>query len=253
MRPDEPTKGDNCMITVDTAPPTTSITAPTSGQTIGGAFNLQANASDDVGVTRVEFYVGNTLVATDSTSPYAFSLNTNSGNFPNGTYNFSSVAYDAAGNQTRSPNVSATIFNQAVDNTPPTVTITSPVNNSTISGGSVNISASASDASGIARVEFSVDGIVRNNDTTSPYAFFLDSTQLSKGPHTITAKAFDNAGNQQTATVTVNVDNTITAKKCDFDNNGVVGLSDLSKLLSNYGKPLRRTPTVIAPVMARLD
>lgn len=236
--PDDISKGDNCMITVDTVPPQTSMTSPTSGQTIGSSFNLQATASDDVGVTKVEFYVGNTLVATDTTSPYAYTLNTNSGNFPNGTYNFTSLAYDATGNQTRSPNVSATIFNQPTDTTPPTVSLTSPLNSSTISGGSVNVSASATDSSGIARVEFLVDGQVKNTDTTSPYGFFFDSRTLSDGAHTITARAVDNAGLSRTAGVTVNVDNTVAPKKCDFTGDGAVGLADLSKLLTNYGKPV---------------
>lgn len=235
--PDEPTKGNNCMVTVDTEAPKTSITAPTNGQTISGTFNLQATASDDVGVSKVEFYAGNTLLATDSTSPYSFPLVTTSGNYPNGSYNFTSVAYDATGNQTRSNIVSATINNAEVDTTPPTVSLTSPLNNSTVSG-TINISASASDTSGISRVEFLVDGVVRDSDTTSPYSFFFDTKTLSKGSHTIAARAVDGIGLTRTATATVNVDNSVAPKKCDFDNNGAVGLSDLSRLLTNYGKPV---------------
>lgn len=234
--PDDTSKGDNCMISVDTEPPKTSMTSPTAGQTIGGTFNLQATASDDTGVSKVEFYVGDTLVATDTTSPYAHQFDTKDSRFTNATYNFTSLAYDATGNKTRSQNVSATIYNQPVDNTPPSVTMTAPLNNSTISGENVSVSASASDASGIARVEFLVDGQVRNNDTTAPYTFFLDSRDLSKGAHTITARAYDNVGLSKTAGVTVNVDNTVTTKKCDFTGDNVVGLGDLSRLLSNYGR-----------------
>jgi hypothetical protein len=233
--PDDATKGSNCLVTIDTEAPQTAITAPTAGQTIGGTFNLQATASDDVGVTKVEFYAGNTLLATDSTAPYGYGLNTTSGNFPNGAYSFTSLAYDAAGNQTRSPAVSANIYNAPADTTAPTVSITSPVANSTVSG-TINISATASDASGINRVEFSVNGgSPANSDPTSPYGFFYDTTGLSKGTHTITAKAFDNAGNSKTASVTVTVDNTVASKACDFNGDGSVGLVDLSKLLSNYG------------------
>jgi hypothetical protein len=233
--PDDATKGSNCLVTIDTAVPQTAITSPTPSQTIGGTFNLQATASDDVGVTKVEFYAGNTLLATDTTSPYSYSLNTTSGSFPNGAYSFTSIAYDAIGNQTRSTAVSANVYNAPVDTTAPTVSITSPVASSTVSG-TINVSATATDASGISRVEFSVDGgSPINSDTTSPYGFFYDTTALSKGSHTISAKAFDPAGNSKTVSVTVNVDNSIVSKACDFNADGSVGLIDLSRLLTNYG------------------
>src|SRR5437773_6645104 len=38
------------------APPTTSVTAPTNGATVTGTVTVSAAASDDVGVTLVEFY-----------------------------------------------------------------------------------------------------------------------------------------------------------------------------------------------------
>src|SRR5204862_8055450 len=40
----------------DTVPPSASLTAPSSGATVSGTITLSANASDNVGVTRVEFY-----------------------------------------------------------------------------------------------------------------------------------------------------------------------------------------------------
>src|SRR5262249_34854488 len=44
----------------DTTPPTTSLTAPASG-TYSGTITVSATASDNVGVTNVEFYAGSTL------------------------------------------------------------------------------------------------------------------------------------------------------------------------------------------------
>lgn len=235
--PQDADKGNSCAGTFDTEAPKTAITAPTSGQTFGGTFTLQATASDDVGVTRVEFYAGNTRLGTgDTTAPYTATLNTTSGSYPNGSYSFTTIAYDASGKQTRSTAVNATIYNAPTDTTRPIVSISSPLNNQPVSG-TINVSANASDNIGVTKVEFSIDGgNPVNTDTTSPYGFFYDTTALTKGNHTITAKAFDAAGLSATASVTVNVDNSVVAKACDFDNNGEVGIYDLSILLTNYGK-----------------
>ena len=59
----------------DTTAPTVSVTAPRSGSSISGTTTLSASASDNVGVTRVEFYVDGKLVATDTASPYTTSWN----------------------------------------------------------------------------------------------------------------------------------------------------------------------------------
>src|SRR5262249_1941315 len=48
----------------DTTPPTVAISAPAAGATLSGTATLSANASDDVGVTRVELLVDAALLAT---------------------------------------------------------------------------------------------------------------------------------------------------------------------------------------------
>ncbi len=52
----------------DTTPPTVSIGSPTSGN-VSGTVTVSANASDNVGVTRVDFYVNGGLVGSDSAAP----------------------------------------------------------------------------------------------------------------------------------------------------------------------------------------
>lgn len=105
--------------TADTTPPTTSITSPTAGATVSGTVTVAANASDNVGVTNVEFYYGTTLIAADATSPYSVSWNTTG--VANGSYNLTSKAYDAAGNNTTSAAVNVTVNNTAA---PPDLTAT---------------------------------------------------------------------------------------------------------------------------------
>ena len=81
------------------------------------------------------------------------------------------------------------------DTTAPTVSATE---NGT--SGTLTFSATASDNVGVAKVEFYVDGVLKGTDTTSPYSMTLDSTTLANGSHTLTAKAYDAAGNIGTST-----------------------------------------------------
>lgn len=96
------------QIGTDTTPPTLELLTSGSTITSSGPLTLTANATDDVGVTKVEFYSGTTLVGTDTTAPYSYSLNLTSAN--NGYKTFVAKAYDASGNvRTVSSNVSVTI------------------------------------------------------------------------------------------------------------------------------------------------
>lgn len=95
----------------DTQSPTTSITAPASGATVSGTTNVTASASDNVGVTSVEFYLDNVLQSTDTTSPYSWSWNTAATS--NGSHSLTSKAYDAAGNAGTSAAVTVTVSNAA--------------------------------------------------------------------------------------------------------------------------------------------
>jgi hypothetical protein len=91
----------------------------------------------------------------------------------------------------------------ASDTTPPTVSASASGTSGTIS-----LSATASDNVGVTNVEFYVDGVLKGSDTTSPYALAFTSTTITDGAHTLTAKAFDAAGNSTTSTgVSFNVAN----------------------------------------------
>jgi hypothetical protein len=221
--------------TADTTQPTVSISAPTANATISGSLAfIQATASDNVAVTKVEFYMDGTLLGTDTSSPYSFSLNTTL--YPNGTHSLTAKAFDSSNNSKVSSAVTITINNVIADTTPPSVILVTPASGTTISG-TYNISATAADANGVAKVEFLVDGSVKATDTSSPYSYSFDTKSVANGSHTISAKAYDTAGNSQPATAAVTVNNTAsTVLSCDFNNDGAVGIQDLVILVSNYGK-----------------
>lgn len=228
--------GENCEATADTTPPTVSVTSPANNSDISGTFSIQANASDDTGVTKVEFYINDTLLGTDTQSPYSFGLDTTQ--YTNGDYTISARAFDAEGNNSRSNYVSVSISNAIPDTTPPQLFITSPLNSATVSG-AINVTSSATDENGISRVDVLVDNNKVTSLTSSPYTYSLNTSQYSDGNHTITVKAYDPSNNETTKSVTVQVDNSVPpplSDKADFNNNGIVDLPDLAILLSKYGQ-----------------
>jgi beta-lactamase superfamily II metal-dependent hydrolase len=93
----------------DVTLPVTSITAPLAGATVSGTTTVTASASDNIGVTKVEFYLDGALQSTDTTSPYSWSWNTTTAT--NGTHSLTSKAYDAALNTKTSTAVSVTVSN----------------------------------------------------------------------------------------------------------------------------------------------
>ncbi len=93
----------------DTTPPTTSITSPANGATVSGTVTVSANASDNVGVSRVELYVDGGLVGSDTTAPYQIAWNTATAS--NGGHALQTRAFDAAGNMGSSATVNVTVSN----------------------------------------------------------------------------------------------------------------------------------------------
>jgi hypothetical protein len=186
----------------DTTPPTTSITAPVSGSSAKGSTTVTATASDNVGITKVEFYLDGALQGTSTAAPYSWTWNTTAS--ADGGHSLTTKAYDAAGNIGTSAPVSVT-----VDNTAPTTSITSPAAGATVSG-TVTVAASASDNIGVTKVEFYLDSALQSTSTAAPYSWSWNSATAANGAHTLTTKAYDSAGN-----VTVSVPVSVTSNNVD--------------------------------------
>ena len=181
----------------DTTAPSVSVSAPS---TVSGTVSVTATASDDTGVTKVEFLLDGVLQSTDTSSPYAWSWNTTTAT--NGAHALVATAYDAANNAGTSSTVNVT-----VDNSAPAVSITTPASGATVTG-TVSVTASASDNAGVTKVEFLLNGVLQSTDTASPYAWSWNTTTAANGSHSLTAKAYDAANNVTTsAAVSVTVSN----------------------------------------------
>jgi len=186
--------------TADNTKPSVSITAPANGATVNGTVTVTSAATDNVGVTGVQFQLNGANYGSKlSAAPYTVQWDTKT--VANGSYQWNAVAQDAAGNTATSTTVFAVVNNP--DTIAPSVRILTPATGSTLSG-TVSITASASDNIGVAGVQYSLDGAPLGSEATaSPYTLSWNTGTVAQGSHTLTATARDAAGNRSTASVTV--------------------------------------------------
>lgn len=171
-------------------PPSVSITSPANNAqfTTPVSVTINANASDvDGTITKVEFYNGTTLLGTVTTAPYTFVWS----NVMMGNYIVTAKATDNKGAVTTSTAVNITV-NPKLTNQLPTVSITSPTNNTQFTPpASITINANAADADGtITKVVFYNGTTLLGTDITAPYSFVWSN--VAAGTYTLTAKATDN-------------------------------------------------------------
>lgn len=127
-------------------------------------------------------------------------------------YYLAATAYNTTGVESLMSDV--VVFNEI---TPPTVSIAAPLNNDTVVG-TVSITANASDTSGIARVEFYVDGALQGTKTASPYSFDWNTMIIAEKMYSIYVKGFDTVGNEaQSTTIQVTVSHDIIAPTVSID------------------------------------
>lgn len=166
--------------------PAVSITSPADGSTVSGTVSVTADASDDKGISKVEFYIDGALKSTDTDSPYNYSWDTLQ--YSTGTHTAKATAYDTA-NQTTSAQHSLTVNNVSNDNSP-TIGINSPADGATVSG-TVSVTVDVNDDKGIASVDFYIDGNYKVSDSSAPYSYSWNTELDSNGVHTIGVLAVD--------------------------------------------------------------
>jgi len=89
-----------------------------------------------------------------------------------------------------------------LDTTAPSVAITSPADGSTV-GKSVKVKVTASDAAGVVKVELYVDSALYAVSNSASAQFNWNTQSEATGWHTLTAKAYDGAGNVGATSISV--------------------------------------------------
>ncbi|WP_224957099.1 Ig-like domain-containing protein [Geomonas subterranea] len=134
--------------------------------------------------------------AAEGSAPVDVSASTTasiSGLDPGISYYFAVTAYNTSGAESVYSNLV-----QVKEMVPPVVGITSPATNATISG-PVAVGISAVDNVGVTSVELYVNGNLLGSSNSAPYVFNWTTSSLAPGQYTLTAKAYDAAGNVGTS------------------------------------------------------
>ena len=159
---------------------------------VGATVSFDASASsDNVAIVSYEWDFGDGTTGTGQATTHIY--------VDPGTYTVTLAVRDAAGN-TDTDLLTVTV----VDMTVPTVSITSPADDSNLATTSVTVSGTASDNVGVEKVELSLDGTnyVLATGTNS----WSGTVTLVEGSNTIYARATDTSGNTATVSIAVTVD-----------------------------------------------
>jgi lysophospholipase L1-like esterase len=183
--------------------PTTSVIIPSlSGTTLSGTDLVDATASGGGGVAKVQFALtggslNQTVVGTAVSTLYGYLYQLNTTTVANGTYTLQSVATNSVGNVGLSSGVQITIANA-----PPTTSVIIPSSSGSTLSGSSLFDATASDAGGVAKVQFALTGGSLNQtvvgtamSTLYGYLYQLNTTTVPNGTYTLQSVASDAGGN----------------------------------------------------------
>ena len=183
----------------DVEPPSVEIVKPEDGSYLAGAITIEAEASDDVAVDRVEFYINGTLAYTDYEAPYEYEWNTTE--WSDGTYIIRAVAYDT------SDKSSWDAITVIVDNTPPEGGIIKPEDGSYLAGlAYINITGGDKNLHEIRLyINNTLAATWYENGT---YTYGWNTTEWPDGVYELLLQVEDLAGNIAVIEVEVMVDNT---------------------------------------------
>jgi peptidoglycan/xylan/chitin deacetylase (PgdA/CDA1 family) len=179
-------------VSPDGVAPTVALTSPLANVTVSGNVTLNAAASDDDAISRVLYYLGDTLIGAARTAPYT--LVWNSQTAPEGAVQLQAKALDLSGNLGSGSTVSVTVDNYSQDTVAPVTTATCGGDPCTAdwSATAVPVSLRATDAvSGVARIAYTIDGTDPTDSNGTQYSepFAVSSSA------TVKYRAWDRAGN----------------------------------------------------------
>ncbi len=202
-------------VTLETLPvpddidPTVSIVDPGVCQ---GIVTIEAEAEDDIGVEKVEFFIADELVFTDYSPPYELTLDTDK--YDNGEYILKAKTTDLFGRFFIDERIIGLL--NAIDVTVPSVNIYHPLGGATVSGDQ-RILVSIEDDTGVNTVEFFIHGkqIACYNYPTTPNKiefdvsnpFWWDTRFWENKYYTVAVRATDEDGKTSVDTVNVKVSN----------------------------------------------
>ena len=169
-----------------------TITSPADNASFlsGDSITIEADTALSARpVVQVDFYQGDTLLGSDTTSPFSFEWS----NVPAGDFVLTAKATNDQGATVTSSPVAITLLQRP----PIRLPVPSEGENFTM-GESLTITADASgNAKPVARVDFFVAATLIGTDTSSPFS--ISWSPSTPGPHALTARLTDTSGGTATS------------------------------------------------------
>jgi hypothetical protein len=180
----------------DTIPPVITISSPNEGAVVNlSPLTVEGTIIDSTQV--------NATIAVNGGTPTT--LNLSGSNFNDSVplnEGFNTIQIEAADAAGNIGSANRSVF---LDTVPPIVNLTSPLPDEQLSG-TVSVNVDASDASsGVTLVHLLVDGEVQGTQLIPPYSFDINTLLIPTGERTLTAQAFDLAGNSAEDNVSVGI------------------------------------------------
>ncbi|MEN8180751.1 MAG: VWA domain-containing protein [Pseudomonadota bacterium] len=163
---------------------TLEMISPAAGETVGGIVTLKPRIDAPAEVLQVDYLLDGSPLATVSTGDFTYEWDAMA--VPFGTHSLTVRATDSAGN-------TGEIELEMSLAEPITVDFVTPTSLSPVRG-EVPIELKVASLAGIAQIEFTLDGTVIGATTGPPLVFNWDTASLETGPYTLSATAYDVAG-----------------------------------------------------------
>ena len=177
----------NRTVMVDNTAPVPDIIAPADGVNTTGAIEVRATAVENgSGVVRYVFFLDDIEVQNGS----AFRWDWDSLAASEGRHDLRVACRDRAGNRGTDE------IMVYLDHTPPSVSDLTPADGSDLDDEQTARLTATDGGSGMERVEFYLDAALTHTDNAAPWEWSFDTGDYSDGNHTLTAWAYDRAGNR---------------------------------------------------------
>ena len=150
--------------------PQGTIVTPASGSTVNGVVDIEVNVFDNIGVSKVNFFINGDSLFCDTIPPYNYNWDTTQEN-ENQNHTINIDVIDLSGNQTSLYPIAVYVDNlEEPDITPPNIVIYEPAANQTVFG-AVDILTIATDNDSVSKVEFYQNYELVETDFTANYTY----------------------------------------------------------------------------------
>ena len=150
--------------------PQGTIVTPASGSTVNGVVDIEVNVFDNIGISKVNFFINGDSLFCDTIPPYNYNWDTTQEN-ENQNHTINIDVIDLSGNQTSLYPVAVYVDNlEEPDITPPNIVIYEPAANQTVFG-AVDILTIATDNDSVSKVEFYQNYELVGTDFTANYTY----------------------------------------------------------------------------------